>query len=104
MAAEEGAAEHADELGRLVEAEDAPHQCWRGELADEVIGRGHEAGDGDAVEEAQDAELPRGRDESLWEGDEAREQQAGEQNAFGANAVGKFSEARGKQHARKTGR
>ena len=71
LAAEEGSGEHADELGRLVEAVDAAQAVCRRHLTDRTICRRDEAGHGDTVDEAQDAEAPDGRDESLWEGNDA---------------------------------
>ena len=101
MAAKEGAGKHADELEGLIEAVDATHAGGRSELSDEVVDGGHEACDGDAVNEAQQGELPRCGHEALRDGGKACEQQAGWQDAVRPDPVGEVPEARGEQHARK---
>ena len=101
MAAKEGAGEHADELEGLIEAVDAAHAGGRSKLSDEVVDGGHEARDGNAVNEAQQGELPRCGHEALRDGGKACEQQAGWQDAVRPDPVGKVSKTRGKEHARK---
>ena len=80
MPAEESAAEHADELERLVEAVDAPQAGSWCQLADEVVDRGHESCDGNAVDEAQQRELPGRCNETLRDGDKACECQGGKED------------------------
>ena len=99
--AQEGAGEHADELGRLIEAIDTAQADRRCELPDQVVGRWHEPCNGDAMDEAQQSELPGSCDQSLRDGDKTSQRQAGEQDPMRADAVGKVAEARSKEHAGK---
>lgn len=97
LAAEEGAGEHAEELRGLVEAVDAAEAGgWR-DLPDEVVGRWHKARRRNAVDKAQDGELPDRGHEALRDGDEPGEGQAAEQDFLRAEAVGEIAEFGRKQ-------
>ena len=58
LATEKRPREHADELCRLIDTKNPPHQSWWCQLADKVIGGWHKARNRYAMEESQDSQLP----------------------------------------------